>query len=177
MAVTPQRKGIGDYLGGCGGCLSSLAFIAVFLAIGGGLSIWGWTILQNARASSGWPAVTGRVVTSEVTISTDSEGDDSYLPRVVYRYVVNDVEYENNTIKFGENSYDSERRAQQVAGDYPAGSNVTVYHDPERPDQSVLEPGVSGGSYIVIGIGAVFVVISVIIAAATVYSRLRGSST
>jgi hypothetical protein len=39
----------------------------------------------------------------------------------------------------------------------------------------VLEPGVSGGSYIVLGIGVLFVVIALITAPLTFFMRNRGS--
>jgi uncharacterized protein DUF3592 len=175
LTTTSQRWGIGNLLEGCGSCLSSLGIFAIFLAIGAGLTIWGWSILQSARASSTWPTVAGTVVSSEVTHSTDADGDDSYQPRVVYQYVVRNVSYENNTIKFGENSYSSQRQAEQIASGYPAGKEVIVHHHPEQPDQSVLEPGVSGGSYIVLGIGVLFVVIALITAPLTFFLRNRGS--
>ena len=149
--------------------------MAVFLAIGGGLTFWGWNILQSARASSTWPTVTGRVVSSEVTTSSDSDGDDTFQPRVVYQYTVQDVSYDNTTIKFGENSYDSRRQAEQIAARYPAGEPVTVYHHPEQHDQSVLEPGVSAGSYIVLGIGLIFVVVALIAAPLTFFFANRRS--
>ena len=175
MTSPPKRWGLGNVLEGCGSCLSSLGILAVFLAIGGGLTFWGWNILQSARASSTWPTVTGLVVSSEVTHRTDSDGADSYQPMVLYRYTVQQVSYDNNTIKFGENSYDSRRQAEQIAARYPAGEPVTVYHHPEQHDQSVLEPGVSAGSYIVLGIGLIFVVVALIAAPLTFFFANRGS--
>jgi len=136
-----------------GSCLSSLFFMGIFLVIGAGLTYWGWTILQNARASASWPTADGVITRSGVSHSTDSDGGDSYNPEVTYTYTVNNTGYDNNTIKFGENSYSSSKKADGIAGNYPVGKNVTVYYDPEKPDRSVLEPGVSAGSYIVIGIG------------------------
>ena len=163
MQADSEPRSILSYFGGCQSCLSTLAIVAIFLLLGGGLSWWGWNILQDARASSTWPTVEGQVTRSEVTTSTDSDGDDSYSPEVTYEYLVDDQAYENTTIKFGENSYSSRRRAQEIAATYPVGKQVDVFYDPKAPGRSVLEPGVSGGSYIVLGIGAVFVVVSLII--------------
>jgi hypothetical protein len=144
------------------GCLSSIFSMGIFLLIGIGLTYWGWTILQNARASASWPTADGIVTRSQVTHSTDAEGGDSYQPQVTYTYSANNSTYENNTIKFGENSYSSRRKADEIAANYPIGKSVTVYYDPEKPDRSVLEPGVSAGSYIVIGIGVFFILITLI---------------
>jgi hypothetical protein len=109
--------------------------------VGGGLVFWGWNILQNARASTTWPTVEGTVLTSSVEHSTDAEGGDSYSPVVVYRYTVNGQTFENNTIKFGENSYGSRRKADGIASAYPVGMKVNVHYDPDQPERSVLEAG------------------------------------
>jgi hypothetical protein len=131
-----------------------LGLLLIFGLVGAGLSYWGWTILQDARASATWPTAAGVVTSSEVDHSTDAEGGDSYSPEVDYQYQVDGQTITNNQIKFGENSYSSRRKAEEIAANYPLGQQVTVYYEPERPTNAVLEPGVSAGSYIVITIGA-----------------------
>ncbi len=163
MQADSGQRSIGSFVGGCQSCFGVLGMVAIFLLVGGGLSWWGWNILQDARASASWPTVDGRVTRSEVTESTDADGGDSYSPEVTYEYQVNNRSYENSTIKFGENSYSSRRRAEEIAATYPVGQRVNVSYDPNEPGQSVLEPGVTGGSYIVLGIGALFVAVSLII--------------
>jgi hypothetical protein len=140
-----------------------LGLLLIFGLVGAGLSYWGWTILQDARASATWPTAAGVVTSSEVDHSTDAEGGDSYSPEVDYQYQVDGQTITNNQIKFGENSYSSRRKAEEIAANYPLGQQVTVYYEPERPTNAVLEPGVSAGSYIVISIGALFLLISLII--------------
>jgi len=165
---TQKSKGTGK------GCISSILSMGVFLLIGMGLSYWGWNILQDARASASWPTIDGKVVKSEVTHSIDSDGGDSYSPEITYVYIVNNEQLANKTIKFGENSYSSRKKAEGIAASYPVGKNVTVYYDPQQPDKSVLEPGVSGGSYIVLGIGVLFILITLIAIPFTFFVRNRG---
>ena len=143
-----------------GGCFQTMFLFLVFFLVGAGLVWWGWTILQNARASADWPIVEGRITRSLVDHSTDAEGGDSYSPEVTFVYVADGRSYEGRTIKFGENSYSSERKAQEILSHYPMGQTVTVFYDPAHPDKAVLEPGVSGGSYIVLSIGVLFVLIA-----------------
>lgn len=147
--------------------------MGIFLLVGLGLTYWGWNILQDARASESWPTADGVVIRSEVTRSTDAEGSDSYSPEITYAYTVNNEQLANKTIKFGENSYSNRRKAEEIANSYPVGRNVTVYYDPEKPDKSVLEPGVSAGSYIVIGIGVFFILITLITVPVTFFLRNR----
>lgn len=156
-----------------GGCLGTLATAFIFLLLGAGLAYWGWTILQNARASAAWPTADGLIVRSEVTHSTDAEGGDSYSPEVTYTYQANDQAYANERIKFGENSYNSRRRAEEIAASYPIGQGVNVYYDPGQPGNAVLEPGVSGGSYIVLGIGAIFILVALILAPVALFANRR----
>lgn len=155
------------------GCLGSIFSMGIFLLIGVLLTIWGWTILQNARASASWPTADGLITDSRVSRSTDSDGGDSYSPEITYSYAVNNLGYVNNTIKFGENSYGSRSKAEKIAAGYPIGRNVTVYYDPEKPDRSVLEPGVTAGSYIVISIGVFFILITLITVPISIYLRNR----
>ena len=156
------------------GCLSSILAMGIFLLVGAGLSFWGWNILQNARASAAWPTAEGRVTKSEVTLSTDAEGADSYSPEVTYTYTVDSTSHTNDTIKFGENAYGSRKKAEGIAANYPVGRNVTVYYDPEQPGRSVLEPGVSAGSYIVLGIGVFFILLTLMIIPISFFLRNRG---
>jgi hypothetical protein len=174
MQQPSQQRDLWSILDGCQGCFGTLAVIGIFFLVGAGLSVWGWTILQNARASASWPTAQGRITRMEVTHSTDSEGGDSYRPEVAYEYLVNDRSYESYTIKFGENSYGNRREAEEIAARYPVGQSVPVYYDPADPERSVLEPGVSLGSYIVLGIGVLFVAISLIVGPIALIFRGRG---
>jgi hypothetical protein len=144
------------------GCMSALGFMVLFVLIGGGLSYWGWNILQDARASTSWPTVQGGITSSEVTVSSDSEGADSYSPEVTYRFQIDGQIFASSQIKFGENSYGSRRKAQEIVNQYPVGKQVMVYYEPERPTNAVLEPGVSAGSYLVLGLGLFFTAIGLI---------------
>jgi len=155
------------------GCISSIFSMGIFLLIGVGLTFWGWNILQNARASASWPTADGIVTQSIVSRSTDADGADSYSPEITYSYKVDNTNFTNSTIKFGENSYSSRKKAEGIAAGYPIGKNVTVYYDPEKPDRAVLEPGVSAGSYIVIGIGVFFILITLAIVPVTYFLRNR----
>jgi hypothetical protein len=145
--------------------------MGIFLLIGFGLTYWGWIILQNARASASWPTTDGVVTKSEVTLSTDADGADSYSPEVTYSYKVDNTKFFNSTIKFGENSYGNRRKAAEIAGNYNVGKKVTVYYDPNKPGSSVLEPGVSAGSYIVIGIGVFFILITMVSVSISYFAR------
>jgi hypothetical protein len=162
------RKGAGS-----AGCLQGLGVSLIFILIGLGLVFWGWNILHNARASAAWPTSAGRITESTLDHSTDAEGSDSYSPKITYTYSVNNLFYDSGTIKFGENSYSSQRKAQEILSHYPVGQSVTVYYEPDNPGKAVLEPGVSAGSYIVLAIGIFFVLIALLPLPITLIRYLR----
>lgn len=155
------------------GCLQSILLLLLFFAIGAVIMFFGWRTVANAQASASWPSVPGQVISSTVTRQSDSDGSVSFSPEVSYRYQVGSQSYQGRRIKFGENAYGFRARAQSVADRYPVGHSVSVYYDPADPNLSVLEPGVSLGSYIVVCIGAVFVFFSLLAIPVTLVMRRR----
>ena len=136
------------------GCLGTVFFVLIFMAVGIGISIWGWSVFQDARASESWPATNGEILSANVREDNDDEGT-SYYGDVSFRYVVNDSVYTSDTVSFGQ--YGGTRNhAEEIVARYPVGSQVTVYYDTNEPETAVLEPGVNSGSYLLLGMGALF---------------------
>lgn len=143
------------------GCASTFFFAAIFLAVGIGLSIWGWSVLQSARVSESWPTTSGEILSSNVREDTDEDGT-SYFGDVTYSYAVDDFRYTSDNVSFGQ--YGGSRdHAEEIVARYPVGSGVTVYYDPEDVKTAVLEPGITWSSYLLIGMGLLFTCIPVII--------------
>jgi hypothetical protein len=123
---------------------------------------------KKALVSQSWPSTTGQITESHVSRSqsTDSDGDTttSYSARVAYTYQVGGQTYSGHNIAFGFNpSYSSETKAQADAARYPVGSQVSVYYDPNKPSDAVLERQVSGSKVGLI-LGIIFIVVGVCIA-------------
>ena len=151
------------------GCGITVFLMLVFMAVGVGISIWGWSVLQNARVSESWPATDGEILSSVVREDTDEDGT-SYFGDVTYRYFVADVAYTSDNVSFGQ--YGGERdHAEEIVARYPAGSGVTVHYDPADPETAVLEPGVTWSSYFMLAMGVVFTCIPLIVLPLTLRSR------
>ena len=121
----------------------SLAILVPTLGIIGGI---GWFFnkqYKDARAlriaAQNWSSTTGKVITSRVEVTG---GDHTTVsPHIVYQYNVYSNEYSNSQIKVGDtfiSSYTS-RQSYDTVDKYPVGAEVTVYYDPENPQQSALE--------------------------------------
>jgi hypothetical protein len=101
------------------------------------------------RASQHWPAVYGRIVSAEVAVAerkkkpNDTRPTKFYQPLIVYQYQVDDQQLTGSRRYFGVGSEEKEnpKPAEKIVSDYPAGKQVRVYYDPQRPAESVLQPG------------------------------------
>lgn len=114
-----------------------------------------------ANTSQTWQGTQGRVIASEIKKSTSNDRDygqsTSYEAIVRYTYSVAGKEYTGERVSFGvKNS--SEKLASETVAHYPVNTSVTVFYDPRKPQQAVLDQASSSGwLQIVIGI-ALFVV-------------------
>ena len=110
-----------------------------------------------AGASAQWPSVAGAITNSTVIeeqIEDDSNTEKSTI-RMIYRYQldlryaykVNKRDYVGTSATPGRTPiYGTREQAETAAGQYKPGSPVTVYYDPDRPGNAVLEPGSRQGS-------------------------------
>jgi hypothetical protein len=110
-----------------------------------------------ASASARWPTVAGTVTMSDVIEEEleDTSNSDKSIIRKIHRYQV-DLRY---AYRIGKRDfigtignwgwtgiYGLRELAEKAAGQYRQGQPVTVYYDPEQPDNAVLEPDNRQGS-------------------------------
>lgn len=131
-----------------------LIYIDLFAGIG--LLIYSAVTLRDAFAAQDWPTVTGTVTASNITESTDDEGDTTYAAKIRYAYTVGQQEYSATRVSMGDISTSDYDYIEAIYQRYPHGKVITVYYDPDRPDRALLEPGFSPGMWLPIGIGALF---------------------
>jgi hypothetical protein len=125
---------------------------------------------QLASASLRWPTVAGSITTSGVIEEAieDKSNDDKSFIRKIHRYQV-DLRYAYQVGKRdfvgtaanwgGTAIYGLRELAEEVAGHYRPGQPVTVYYDPERPGNAVLEPDNRQGSLAPLILAAICAVI------------------
>jgi len=107
-----------------------LIFLIVFP-----FAVWkAWKNIQLAKASTGWPTVSGTIRTSETAKVMFRK-----QPRVTYSYSVNGAPFTGNRISFAAGYPPKETDA--ILGRYPIGREVMVAHAPEDPAQATLETG------------------------------------
>ena len=136
----------------------SLLAVLIGLAFGGlGLLVLRWSLSQivRSRRSRFWPSVTGRIVSAEVGKNPSNQGL-RYWPIVRYEYQVEGVDYNGDTLGFGQNGNGNLGMASALVAQYPAGQEAKIFYDPKSPKISCLQPGLmNGGTYIAVLIGFV----------------------
>ena len=121
-----------------------LFIIAGFVGV-----LWGWFIIAKARKTLRWPMVEGAIEQSAPT----SEAND-LLPHILFSYTVAAYTYQR-TLEFPDGTEPSPELATSYAKKYPAGAKVSVYYNPDQPDQATLEPGLARGDWMIPAVGIV----------------------
>ena len=130
-------------------------FAGIFAVIGVGVLWWGIRDSRTAIKSVSWPSVTGQVITSYVSESSDDDGT-MYSANIHYTYIVNNREYSGSRVSHGDLSTSDSRDAAKIVARYPAEEQVSVYYDPSDPAQAVLATGFTSGLLLPLGLGTIF---------------------
>jgi len=113
------------------------------IAIFGGI---GYMLVKRSRqrsqalaSSRTWMTATGLVIKSRVEVSGGDTA--SVSPKVVYTYEVDGKLYENSVVRAGDQFMAIRRSgdAYNIIDRYPEGKTVTVYYNPQNPQDSALE--------------------------------------
>jgi hypothetical protein len=110
------------------------------------------------------------VLESKIAVN-DSDDGTTYGADVSYEFVVNDRKYKGDKVTISEVSTSSRSRAKKIVDRYPKRKKIPVFYDPSDPEKNVLEPGLSGGSWLLPGMGLVFTLIPLLI----LISIIKGS--
>lgn len=113
--------------------------------VGGGVAVYGVVWYERARAMQRWPSVPGVVSQAVVEKFVDNHGgpeDPSqthYRAAVAYDYIVAGREYRARRVALAQVSASWRAPAEAKVARYPHGRAVTVYYDPEKPSEAILE--------------------------------------
>jgi hypothetical protein len=132
-----------------------IVFRAILVALGlfgVGLSFWLGYMASRARS---WQAVAGEIIAS--SLESDPHDADSSV-NITYRYDVDGHAYTSHQITYSAMPNGAEAKAALVAS-YPAGRQVQVYYDPDKPSRAVLRNESSPMWLALTAVGVVFVAI------------------
>ncbi|HEY1076707.1 MAG TPA: DUF3592 domain-containing protein [Fontimonas sp.] len=98
--------------------------------------------LREVRRASAWPQTIGRIVSSERIVARRKRSGEAqrtaHRPALRYEYQAGGRRYTGSRISIGEIA-DNDPRLDEILTRYAVGNRVTVYYQPDRPANSVLE--------------------------------------
>ena len=90
------------------------------------------------QASLAWHMTTGKILKSRVEVTGGESATVS--PRIAYEYDVYGRTYQSEQIRAGGIYITGPHRsAYDIVDSYPVGKDVTVYYDPNNPEEAALE--------------------------------------
>lgn len=146
------------------GLLFGGILVLLFLILGAVLLIANIRARKRADASQTWPSTIATILNTDVRTKVKHDDDGyvkstSYSRHVEYSYAVGGVTYESKKLTFGSSQmFSTHQQAEYALRPYPVGGQVTVFYNPEKYDDAVLER-VAPKSKIGMIIGIIFLVI------------------
>jgi hypothetical protein len=147
-----------------------LTFGLIFLGVGLFALIRSFIAFRTSKASRDWPSVKGQVVVATVERKVDHDEDGSttkYSPRVIYNYSVSGQQLTSDRVVVGARLWHTSRARAEAKLAYQTGQRVTVYYNPDKPAQAVLETGATRGAWGLLAIGVVFTIAGIFIVVVT----------
>ena len=139
------------------GIMIGVLFVLIFGIIGVAMLIKSFQDKKKADESQNWSSTEGKITESYIRRDMGVNGDGImqilYYPEVRYEYEFMGIEYTGQQISFGANTgYSYQKKTQAILSKYPLGANITVYYNPNAPEDAVLERRVGGKVALIIGI-------------------------
>lgn len=167
--------------------ISELAFIILFTLFGMVFLIGGSVFaydsynahVETQNEIDNSVKTTGKVINNNIerTTSTDPETDTRetyYHFTAKYEYQVDGVSYVSKSIQPAQNSLVSTSRSvvEDFREKYEVGDEVTVYYQPDNPDESYLQEG-GGGLLFPAIVSPLFIIVGLIIVRAGVLALIE----
>ena len=95
----------------------------------------------KSQSTRNWPSVEGFITKSSTRSQREpgASGTPTTIADVWYTFVIDGVEYHNDSISLAQYGSSSASHAVKEAHRYPVGSKVMVFYNPENFNDSVLE--------------------------------------
>jgi len=131
--------------------------------VAGGLGflsfIFGVWQLHRELSPRHWSLAEGKIISVDLIAET-LRGGKIYIPIVEYEYQYNDIAYRSKQRRNCNYISGGKESAEAIRSKYPVGGGITVLVNPLKPEDAVLEYGVTPLSLICIGLGLVFITLS-----------------
>lgn len=132
------------------------AMVAFLGGSGLALLIFGWYELRRSRGTLHWPTTEGTISKSHIEeseVAYSNNGVQSFrrirIPIIGYTFAAGGMTITSERLRIGSPLLShNESLPEPTIARYPLGKKITVYYDPSKPDNCVIEPGTSVTTYI-----------------------------
>lgn len=117
--------------------------------------------IANSFMAREWTMTKGRIIHSDVYTSESAGEASSYRPNIVFEYSVFGEKFICDRLFYGVDIMSSLNlgNSKKLIKKYPVNKEVTVYYNPDKPKQSVVEPGLHFGLCILFFVAVCMVII------------------
>lgn len=120
--------------------LTLIAPCIIGVVVGATLILHVRSLRHQAKATALWPVTVGRVSECQIVEIRQRSRRSVYRTAVTYEYEIKGIRYRSHRRFFGEEATGGPRsQAEQLCQKYHPGSEVTVYYNPDKPAEAVLE--------------------------------------
>jgi hypothetical protein len=114
--------------------------------------------LVEARASSHWPSVPGRITSTSIRFITGRHGSSG--PDIHYTYSIGGRELKGSRLEVVTYSSNTSYASDALA-EFKEGADVPVYYDPDHPEKAVLRPGPNWLAYLLPVLSLIMVIFGI----------------
>ncbi|MBN1120585.1 MAG: DUF3592 domain-containing protein [Anaerolineae bacterium] len=116
---------------------------------------------EASAARETWMHINGEVAHSEIVEEKSLLGP-GYRTEVEYVYVLNGGEYTGSRITFNDQPFRKRSEAEAVVEAFEAGESITVFYDPNQPENAALSLSAPGGTVATLVMGLVITLIFIV---------------
>lgn len=134
------------------GCLGAIVLVVCAFVVAFDVLLIGGLMRQNIAQRTYIP-VQAEVLGSRVESSYSSGGSSggtTHRAVIEYAYEVGGTRYENDRYSFVQFSTSDRHPARAIVDTHPVGTEITVYHDPDNPGESVIDLTSSGFPHLLV---------------------------
>ena len=119
--------------------------------VGLAIMAYGTYLVLKSRRARLWPTAEGKIIDSRVRETLD-DGSTLYDAYILYEYSVNGVRLRSDVWRLGVGRSSFAGLAKRPVAKYPIGAPVTVYCNPDKPTDAMLETGNASWAFLVFGL-------------------------
>lgn len=141
--------------------------VAVLVLVAVLFFVIAWFQGRGARSAAQWSTTQGEVMEATVVqyLHHTNEGGSmtAYRPNIIYGYRVNGRDYVSQRLNFNTTMHSSIKSfADSKIRQFPTGSKVQVFYDPQNPNEATLERS-NPGSRLMILIAGLMLMLALVI--------------